>query len=347
MYFYCVITTKNKLKGLSMNRRTLIIASSILLFSLVLVTISIFSINKLKKNDMTGQLVFAETSTQGAHLDKIILTTSQSQTTLHLSDGFWRVVEGNNYYANMSLTNSLFMAMNKSRYFISIDTQGRDVGDYFLHSPQTGTSKSGVLIQTFANNKMLNEIILGGTTPDNIYSYIRIPNQNEIWMINNDFTIPQKTYSWFQQPLLNYASNQIRMYRTEIGQQAIEYKRRRPSDDFSDKNNRIEPLNILSEAFGYMTFSDVIPLQKFDKNKYSHHRQLEITLFNGLVTTMDIYTDKAEKDYWCSIKISANRLPTSGVNDYIKNNEFLYNGWMFQLAPEIGNILYKTLETKK
>ena len=295
---------------------------------------------------MAGQLVFAETSTQGAHLDKVTLTTSQNKTTLQLKDGFWRVVEGNNYYASMSLTNSLFIAMNKSRYFTSIDTQGRDLGEYFLNIPQTGDSKSGILIQTFAKDKILDEIILGGTTPDNTYSYIRKPNQNEVWMINNDFTIPQKTYSWFQQPLLNYSANQIRMYKTQINEQYVEYKRSRPSDDFIGLNNKYEPLHILSEAFSYMTFSDVIPSQELDKNKYPYHRQIEITLFNGLVTTMDIYTDKDKTDYWSNIKISTNRLPTLGVNDYIKNNEFLYEGWTFKLAPEIGNILYKTFETK-
>jgi len=292
-------------------------------------------------------LVFAETITQGAHLDKVIITTSQSTTTIKLQDGFWRIAEGNDYYAGLALTNALFTAMNKSRYFIPMDTEGRELGEYFLNIPTENDKQSGTLIQTFAQGTLLDEIILGGTTPDNIYSFVRRPDSNEVWMINNDFTIPQKTYSWFQQPLLNYAPNQIRMYRTQIDDNQIEYKRLRPADNFRGLSGQDEPLHLLSDAFNYMTFHNVIKKQDFDKSQYPNQRNLQVTLFNGLVTSMNIYADQELKNFQTEIKISTTRLPTIGVNDYIKNNAFLYDGWIFQLSPEIGNILYKTFETKK
>ena len=330
-----------------MNKKSLIAASSLLIICLIFAIVSILSLGYTNRNNLSGQLVFANTTTQGAHLDKVVITTSQSITTIKLQDGFWRITEGNDYYAGMALTNALFTAMNKSRYFIPMDTRGRELGDYFLNIPKENDPQSGSLIQTFAQDKLLDEIIIGGTTPDDIYSFVRNPNNNEVWMINNDFSIPQKTYSWFQQPLLNYAPNQIRMYQTQIDNQPIEYKRLRAADNFIGLSGKDESLHLLSDAFNYMTFTNVIKKQDFDQTQYPNQRNLQITLFNGLVTSMNIYTDKETKNFWTEIKISTTRLPTIGVNDYIKNNEFLYDGWIFQLSPEIGNILYKTFEIKK
>ncbi len=333
-------------KGLSMNKSTLIKASIILIVCLVFAYISILLTNIHQANNLAGQLVFAKTSEKGAHLDKVIITTSQSTTTLQLQDGFWLIKEGNNYYSNMALTNALFIAMNKCRYFTSIDSEGRELSEYFLDSPSNNNQNSGILIQTFAQNELLDEVIIGGTTPDNIYSFMRTPNNKDVWLINNDFTIPQKTYSWFQQPLLNYTPNQIRTYATQINQQNIIYKRLNANDEFVNQSGNKEPLIILSEAFNYMTFNNVIPTKEFNKAQYPKQRNLQITLFNGLITDMEIYADNELTTFWTTIKISTNRLPTIGVKDYINNNEFLYDGWTFQLAPEIGNILYKTFDTK-
>ena len=329
-----------------MNKKNLIAAFILLIICTIFAVITILTIGYTNRNDLSGQLVFANTANQGAHLDKVIITTSQSTTTIKLQDGFWRIAEGNDYYANMALTNALFTAMNNSRYFIPMDTQGRELGEYFLNMPKENDNTSGTLIQTFAGNTLLDEIIIGGTTKDNMYSFVRQQSSNEVWMINNDFTIPQKTYSWFQQPLLNYAPKQIRMYRTQIDDKQIEYKRQRATDEFSGSTGKNEPLHILSDAFNYMTFNNVVKNTDFDKTLYPHQRNLQITLFNGLVTSMDIYADEELKNFWTEIKISPTRLPTMGVNDYIKNNAFLYDGWIFRLSPEIGNILYKTFETK-
>lgn len=330
-----------------MNKKNLIAALALLIICIIFAVITILTMGYTNRNNLAGQLVFADTVTQGAHFDKVIITTSQSTTTIKLQDGFWRINEGNDYYAGMALTNALFTAMNKSRYFIPMDTQGRNLGEYFLNMPQKNDNTSGTLIQTFAQDTLLNEIILGGTTKDDIYSFVRHPNSNEVWMINNDFAIPQKTYSWFQQPLLNYAPNQIRMYKTQIDDQQIEYKRQRATDEFVGSMGKNEPLHLLSDTFNYMTFTNVVKNTDFDKTQYPHQRNLQITLFNGLVTSMDIYADEGLKNFWTEIKITPTRLPTMGVNDYIKNNAFLYDGWIFQLSPEIGNILYKTFETKK
>ena len=330
-----------------MNKKTLIIALCILLTSIIFALFSIFSVGFKRGSNLAGQLVFAHTSTQGAHLDKVVITTPQSTTTLQLQNGFWLVNEGNNYYANMALTNALFTGMNKSRYFTQIDTQGRELSEFFLNTPQTNNQNSGTLIQTYAQDKILDEVLIGGTTADNIYTFVRKPHDNDIWLINNDFTIPQKTYSWFQQPLLNYAPQQIKSFETQVNNQNIIYKRMRPADDFMSQEGKSETLRTLSEAFNYMTFNNVVKNTDFDITQYPNQHNLQITLFNGLVTTMDIYADNDLKNFWTSIKISANRLPTLGVNDYIKNNEFLYDGWIFQLSPEIGNILYKSFDMKK
>ena len=147
--------------------------------------------------------------------------------------------------------------------------------------------------------------------------------------------------------MLNYAPQQIKSFETENDGRKIKFNRITPHDAYTDGDGRKETLTIFSDLFSYLTFRNVVPQQLFNPDEFPQKRNLRVTLFNGLVTDMEIYADANQKAFWTAIKISSTRLPTRGVNDYIKNNGFFYDGWYFELPPETGYILFNTLTSKE
>ena len=316
--------------------------------SLAFAFCSIWLTNMEEQSNLSGKLLFEQTANKGADFDRTIISTANTTVTIELKDGFWRINEAHNYYANFALANALFMNMNQSRYFIEVETNNKSLGEFKLLMPGEGdTSTTGTLIQTFAKDKVLDEILIGKNTTDNLYTYVRKKNDNHVWLVNNDFTLPQKLYSWFQQPLLNYAPEQIRSISTEFDGQDMKYTRTTPNNLYTDKNGNKEALTLYTDVFSFLTFQKVIPESEFKKEDFPLQRDIKVTLFNGLVTNINLFSNHEQKNFWARIKISSNRLPTYVVNDYIKNNSFYYEGWVFNLLPETGYILFNTLSQKK
>ena len=179
-----------------MNRKNLLIVTILFLICTILAGLSFYLFTPQQPNKVE-QLVFANTSEKGAHFDKFVITTPSSTTTIFLKDGFWRVKEGQNYYANMTLTSNLFIAMNKARYYNEIDTAQHQIGDFLLKKPKldVSTEQKGILIETYMQDKKLDEIIFGGVTPDKQYVFARNPQEQQVWLAANDFKIPHQTYS--------------------------------------------------------------------------------------------------------------------------------------------------------
>lgn len=327
-----------------MTKKTFLISIILLFVSVAFAIWGIVFTNLNEQNNLSGKLVFEQTATQGSDFDKVVIKNANNTATIHLRQGLWHISEANDYYANFALTNALFMNMNQSRYFIEVDTQNKPLEDFKLAAPSAENgANSGTLIQTYAGNQLLDEAIIGKNTDDNLYTYIRRNNDNHVWLINNDYTLPRQLYSWFQQPLLNYASEQIK----SITAPNISFSRLTPKEPFSGLTGNKESLTLFTDVFSYLTFQEVIPDNAFDFAAFPLKKDIQITLFNGLVTDITIYTNAEQTDFWVKIKISANRLPTLVVNDYIKNNSFYYDGWLFKLAPETGYILFNTLAKKE
>ena len=67
-------------------------------------------------------------------------------------------------------------------------------------------------------------------------------------------------------------------------------------------------------------------------------KQFEIETFYGLKFILNLYID-GNNIGWINIKLSKTPLPIASVNDYIRDNSFLYDGWFFALYPSHTKIL--------
>lgn len=322
-----------------------IIKSGLLLLfcSLIFAAAIFYSFYHAPQTSRIGKVVFSKTVEQGLKLNKITVNTAKSVTTLILKNNFWVVQEADDYYAGLSLMNSLFNSMNRSRFYSSQPATPELLSLYGLDNPlDPNAVKPGVLIQTFADNLSLNQIIIGNATENRLYTYAHIPGEKEIWLISNEFRLPQLLYSWFQQPLLNYLPQMIRSFSWKTPDTPEKsFVRDQPKQDFIGIDGKKYRLRLFSDQFTYLTFRDAAREEDFDLKAFPEHKSLQIVNFNTLITNIDFYTD--QQQYWIKVKISAPNLKTFAIDTYIKDNNFLYDGWYFQLSPEIGRFLYNSL----
>lgn len=316
----------------------------LLVSSLILAAILFFSRFHPADPGRDGNLVFANTSGKGVDFDQVVITTPQSVTSLHLQKDYWLVREADDYYAGLALTNGLFMSMNNSRYSTELAYTPENIANYQLADPRSDDqANAGTLLQTYSGTKLLDEIIIGRSGNNEMYTYALLPQSQEIWLISSSFVLPKHRYSWLQQPLLNYIPQQIQGYKWHNSDDLeIVVERSDERKNFTNQQGKVINLRLFSEQFTYLLFRDVKKNFALNLADYPQHRQLQITNFNGLITNLDFHTDASS--YWVGVKISGPRLKTIQVDAYIKDNSFLYDGWYFELAPEIGRFLFNSLE---
>lgn len=319
----------------------------LLIASTIFATLVFYIHIKDDSKSLVGRLVFAKTAEQGTKLNKIVITGPEQKTTLELKDNYWKVIEGDEYYADLSLTNSLFNAMNNSRYFSEHKADEDIIKEYNLETPLEEKEKNqnaGNMIQTYVGNELIDQIIIGDRSENKLYAFAKQPDFDSIWLISNYFNLPKKRFSWFQQPLLNYTPDSIKSFKLIQNQEDASFYRTDKAKDFMTEDNKPAHLKLFSEYFTYLIAHDVKKAQHFDLNAFPKHKKIELELFSGLITDIDIYTD--DITFWIKIKIYADAITTFQIKDYIQNNEFLYDGWYFNIAEDTGRILYNSLKIK-
>lgn len=318
-------------------RNALILLSALLLLTLAI----IHTISNSTPRTLIGKNVFQNTLDKGLEFNKIELTTSQGKIVLHLKDNYWRVATGSDYYANMPIINNLFNSINKSTYYSKQQQNPELLAQYGLDKKNYASDQQNVAhIRTFADNKLLDDILIGKSADNHLYTYAWHPGSPDIWLITGQFTLPQYQYSWFQQPLFNYPSNIIKSVSSDYGNGTTMAIRLNSDTPFANQEMRPNELKPILAEFNYLIFENVVPSYEFAKETFPMHRRLKVTTFSGLINTLDIYSNGTQ--YWTEINLSASNLTTGNINAYIDDNKFLFDGWVFELAPESGEALFNT-----
>ena len=159
------------------------------------------------------------------------------------------------------------------------------------------------------------KITLEDTTQQAVELFISPQKSNIIALYNQKYysfsgeiKIPSQPYQWFAQPLLPIPDNLI----TSI--KGVD------KDKFS---------------FAKLTF-----LQATKENDFGDWPQKEISIKteDGITIVLTIYTKN--HSYWLSARLGTTIMPTIEAKKHLNDNQFLYNGWYFELPQPIGNELF-------
>lgn len=324
-----------------MTKRILLPVFVVCIASLLYAATAIILANFSFPKQNNGKLVFPATVENGLKLDKVVIKTPRNQTTLLLENNFWLVKEEDYYYANIELLNELFNSLNTSRYRHRQQFSPQIADEDLLAAPGQGTPEhTGTLIETFAgeNPQPMESIIIGKETANGLYHFARPLDKEEIWLIDGSYILPDDNYSWLMQPILDYPAEIIeKVVISENNQITLSASRSRSNYPFFTPEQKTVPLDALLERFNFFITEKVLSAQNFDETLFPRHRRIELTTFSGMVTVVDLYYDS--NDYWVKISLSTTTLPTASVNAYIRDNNFLYDGWFFKIPASNGKVL--------
>lgn len=303
----------------------------VVLISALMAALSIIytNINSNKKNG--GELVFANAYKNINNIGNIVIKDNDKTITLIQEDNLWRVKEADYYYADYVLVNELFADFNSSKFYRKIDNNPKDIDN---------VKKNHTMITIFSkDNKVLDEIVIGSKDERNVY-YMALPttNSDNLYLITGKYFLPQNDYSWLQQPIIELEDRQIQSIQTDNKKISrdnpqLPYVTFLPNKTFKEFN-----ATLLERELKYVSFTKVISAQNFDETLYPETKDYKITTFDGLIITLTILSNNI--DYWAKINLSSTNLPTTETNDYIENNNFLYDGWYFKLNTDTGRIIF-------
>lgn len=280
-----------------------------------------------------GTLVFSESFKKGSDIDKIVIENREGTITLELKDNLWRVKEMGGYFANTYLINKLLSNINTSTFY-----SRRENTPQTLKKLSLETIHSGTRISTHSGEKKYDSIVIGKQV-DNKQYYFALLENNEIWMISGAFELPQEAYSWILQPILELPSSLIETIRFNKDKSSVTIGRSESYQDFSNSDANNIKAKSLMYLLEHLTVDAVENESSFDKKEFELSQRMEIITFQGLAFNFDFYENATHDQTWIQITLSTTPLPMSIVNDYIKDNKFLYDGWYFKLPQSSRKIL--------
>lgn len=274
---------------------------------------------------LRGNLAFADKSGTVPEFAKIVVSRPDNVITVYDDDKMWRVVEADNYYAGFKLMRSLSASIASAhigREAAPDEVEQADWTSVALFDRQ-GQKQSEVMISAAAR-------------PGS--HYLRYPDAKEVYLSDWKTQLPESLSSWTRQPLLAFSGVEISRFKSGD----VFLSRRYEGAAFYDsRTNRpygrydyVRVFDLLAD----LRYDKVLSSQEFEQGLYPNLRTIELTTFDGLISSLRIYTDY--KEYWLSVSLSTTTLPSNSISDYIEHNRIFYDDWWFRLPADAGRMLF-------
>lgn len=279
--------------------------------------------NEQRLKSIHGNLLFSSAE-KIENVKKIKIQSTGNQVTIYQDENMWKVVEADNYYADLNLVR-LFLER------ISMARKGNEI------PAEEQKDSEWITISLYdASNQKLDDVQLSNPYHTGAHN-TRSEDGKKIYATNWAVNIPDMKMSWTNHPLIRFDSIEIKSIENKGKKITRDYKGM-PFFYAKDKSRyNSEKHTKVFDVLTGLWYDDVLSSQEFDEKKYPQQQQLKVTSFDGLETEITLYTDS--KEYWAKINISTNKLPTQEVKNYVANNSFLYEDWWFKLTPEEGKAL--------
>ena len=314
------------------NKLKLIWSIVVVLFLVVAVVVYIIEVEG--KDELQGRLVFADTYDVGEKIDKIVIKTTEDEVVLVQKNSYWLLDKMGGYFADFKQVYNFLTSINQSVYSVKLPYNEENVKSNYLLSPLEDKENSGMLITTYVGDNVIDKVIVGLSNGDN-YFWARRPNVEEVWLVNGNFNLPIYQYHWLLNPVLSIVDEVIE--EINVGDNKI--SRKDGKDVFTDKDGNHVNTKVLLDIISDVKAINVLTEDEF-KKVYTDSvkvKYIDFVTFFGLKIVCNIYYD--EKNTWLNVYLTTTPLPKTSVNDYIKDNNFLYKGWYFKLKPEQGSVL--------
>ncbi len=313
----------------TVNKKNWLVLFGIIFAFFVIAVFAIWFRQKSNNNDVQGKLVFAATYNEGSKVDKIIISAKEGNVILRQKNSYWLVENGGNYFADFRLIHSFLSTVNNSMYMMKIPYDKNSFNDFDLQTPNKQNENGGMLIATYANDSKLDEVIVGKEAENKGYFYLRKNNDKTIWLVDGEFNLPTKPQSWLLTPVLSVPMDAIESI--TIAKNYIQ-RDNKNSYFFNEKGKRVYAEPLLKVLYA-LNIVDAVK-QEPDGEPL---RVVDVITFYGLEYVIKLY--EINDKLWASINLTTTSLPMTQVKEYVAGNSFLYEGWMFEIAPSQAHVL--------
>lgn len=251
-----------------------------------------------------------------------------NQSSIHITktDDFWRIKEADNYYAAFAKINAL-VNLIRSTVIYRADA---------IHENELALFNNPLkIISTDSSGNVVDEATIAPLKDGNKYYYALLNNDGFLYQLNSNFELSSHVMDWVQMPLFAFNISHVKRIKTDD----FEVYRRFDNENFKDANssNEYSHLQKFIDNFWYLSATEIKQAAHFDKEKFPQPKQYSITLFNGIIYEINLYS--LNGDYWISVHLDREGLIKKSSLQQIKENSLLYDDWFFKIDPDKGAII--------
>ena len=271
--------------------------------------------------------------TRAAHnVSAFVLENNKGQKlTLEKKNKFWRIKEADDYFADFSRINSFIKNIRNTIIYRN------DFYDDVL--AQLPIENALSITSLDEQGRIIDHALIAPKKEKNQFHYAILNDQSYLYQLEGIFNFSLHAMDWVKMPLLTIAQNRIKQIKFD---NFNIYRRFATEKLHSDDIQDLTYLDILINNIWYLSAINIVHATHFDHNVYPIVKKYEITTFDGIIYHLDILSDKNK--YWISIQLDKDNIISAEGAKIIEENLSLYDGWFFELDPQIGErIAYFTL----
>ena len=251
-----------------------------------------------------------------------------NDVTIHVlkKNNFWTIKEGDNYYASIAKINTLVEIIRNTIIYRS---------DLLKDTDRNLFNEAIRLLSYDADGNVVDDTLIAPLQKHNKYYLAQRNDDGFLYQLNAQLLFSSNVMDWVQMPLIAWDFKQIKRIKTDN----FEVFRRFEYEDFQDVNsqNVFSSIKGLTDSFWYLTAEEIKNTSQFDTSKFPKIKNYEITLFNGIIYNIDIFSDGEQ--FWISIKLKKDAFIKKPSLQFIKENSMLYDGWFFKINKDKGYII--------
>ena len=272
-----------------------------------------------------GQFVFGQGGERLLLLtSEIEIKTPSSTVTLYKDDGYWRVLEADNYFANIKSMGLLQKEIKRAQRGAPITQENAD--------------ESWTQLSLYDAQENLLERVQISNAQKNGTHDIRYKDNDKTYLSSWKMRLPPSPNAWTYRPLLSFDGVSV----NTMEKDGMLISRQQEGAAFYDTKTNLpyqhfEYLKVFS-FLSDISYERVSSAQEFDTERFCHVSKFKVTTFDGLEISFNVYTDYQE--YWLQIALDTTSLPRKEVDEYVSSHRFLYEGWWFKLPEEAGRTLF-------
>jgi len=274
-------------------------------------TVVILGLAMLAVNNESSQVadiqqntkLFPDLAAKMNSVTSIAVSQGVKATTVTLIDGEWRVVESDNYPADVSKIKQTIIKMSDFEIIEAKTSKEANYAKLGVEDPVSKDAKSKLITLSDANAVEVASLIVGHQRSTNIASastdslYVRKKQDKQSWLVKGELYADLKPRDWIQSELFSIEANRItKMVVTHDAKNVVTILKERPGDaEFTLQSipkkkviRSIVDINAMAEAVQDIIIKEVKSVNNeravsFDSGAI----HAELTTFDGLVLSVD------------------------------------------------------------